>query len=85
MDCPRCATVALEERDRSDVTVDFCKNCRGVWLDGGELEKLIEREERYYRDRWDDDRTRDRGRQRDRDDDDDEGGFLQNIMDLFGE
>jgi Zn-finger nucleic acid-binding protein len=80
MDCPRCATVALAERERSGLTIDFCTNCRGVWLDGGELEKLIQSEQSYYRD---DDR--DRGRSRDRDNDDDEGGgFLQNIMDIFG-
>jgi Zn-finger nucleic acid-binding protein len=64
--------------------VDFCTNCRGVWLDGGELEKLVEGESRYYNDRGDD-QDRDRGRGRDRNNDDDEGGgFLQNIMDIFG-
>jgi Zn-finger nucleic acid-binding protein len=80
MDCPRCATVALAERERSGVTIDFCTNCRGVWLDGGELENLIQSEQRYYGDRADDRRGG-----RDRNDDDDEGGgFLQNILDIFG-
>lgn len=35
--------MALDERDREGVTVDTCRSCRGVWLDRGELEKLIAR------------------------------------------
>jgi Zn-finger nucleic acid-binding protein len=46
MNCPRCETVVLNERDRSDVVVDVCPECRGVWLDRGELEKLISRAQR---------------------------------------
>jgi Zn-finger nucleic acid-binding protein len=29
--------------DRSGIEIDFCPNCRGVWLDRGELDKIIER------------------------------------------
>jgi Zn-finger nucleic acid-binding protein len=29
--------------DRSGVEIDYCPNCRGVWLDRGELDKIIER------------------------------------------
>jgi len=43
MHCPRCETTSLDERDRDGVTVDVCRSCRGVWLDRGELEKLIAR------------------------------------------
>ncbi|HET6336720.1 MAG TPA: zf-TFIIB domain-containing protein [Polyangiales bacterium] len=43
MHCPRCETNQLDERDRDGVTVDICRSCRGVWLDRGELEKLIAR------------------------------------------
>jgi uncharacterized protein len=43
MQCPRCETSSLDERDRDGVTIDVCKACRGVWLDRGELEKLIAR------------------------------------------
>jgi Zn-finger nucleic acid-binding protein len=41
------------------VEIDYCPTCRGVWLDRGELDKLIERasrEERYERHEDDDDR-----------------------------
>jgi uncharacterized protein len=41
--CPRCQNIVLDEIDRNGVTVDRCANCRGIWLDRGELEKLIAR------------------------------------------
>lgn len=44
MRCPRCENVTLDEIDRSGVTVDRCGQCRGIWLDRGELEKLLARE-----------------------------------------
>ncbi len=43
MNCPRCETATLDEREREGVTIDVCKGCRGLWLDRGELEKLIAR------------------------------------------
>jgi uncharacterized protein len=43
MKCPRCEKVVLEEIDRSGITVDRCGSCRGIWLDRGELEKLLAR------------------------------------------
>jgi Zn-finger nucleic acid-binding protein len=43
MKCPRCETTTLDERDRDGITVDACPSCRGLWLDRGELEKLIAR------------------------------------------
>lgn len=44
MNCPVC-TVPLQMTDRSGVEVDYCPTCRGVWLDRGELDKIIERSE----------------------------------------
>jgi uncharacterized protein len=46
MRCPRCEDAELIERDRQDVKVDICQSCRGVWLDRGELEKLMAYAER---------------------------------------
>lgn len=43
MNCPRCDHEQLEERVRDGVTIDACGACRGIWLDRGELEKLIAR------------------------------------------
>jgi len=43
MKCPRCESSVLEERDRDGVVIDVCKECRGIWLDRSELERLIAR------------------------------------------
>jgi uncharacterized protein len=42
VNCPRCEKV-LQEREREGLTIDVCPSCRGIWLDRGELEKLIAR------------------------------------------
>jgi Zn-finger nucleic acid-binding protein len=42
MSCPVCK-VALVMSDRQGVEIDYCPQCRGVWLDRGELDKIIER------------------------------------------
>ena len=41
--CPTCTDTALVMSDRQGVEIDYCPQCRGVWLDRGELDKLIER------------------------------------------
>ena len=40
--CPVC-NVDLIMSDRNGVEIDYCPKCRGVWLDRGELDKIIER------------------------------------------
>jgi Zn-finger nucleic acid-binding protein len=42
MQCPVDGT-ALVMSDRQGVEIDYCPSCRGVWLDRGELDKIIER------------------------------------------
>jgi uncharacterized protein len=42
MKCPLDDTV-LQMSDRQGIEIDYCPQCRGVWLDRGELDKLIER------------------------------------------
>jgi uncharacterized protein len=42
MKCPVCE-VPLSISSREGVEIDFCPQCRGVWLDRGELDKVIER------------------------------------------
>lgn len=41
-DCPRCGG-ALTMSERQGIEIDYCPQCRGVWLDRGELDKIIER------------------------------------------
>ena len=43
MRCPVCLEVNLVMTDRQGIEVDYCPQCRGVWLDRGELDKIIER------------------------------------------
>ena len=40
--CPACR-VDLVMSERSGVEIDYCPKCRGVWLDRGELDKILER------------------------------------------
>jgi Zn-finger nucleic acid-binding protein len=41
--CPLCPDSTLVIADRQGIEIDYCPTCRGVWLDRGELDKLIER------------------------------------------
>lgn len=40
--CPSCAT-HLAMSERQGIEIDYCPGCRGVWLDRGELDKILER------------------------------------------
>jgi uncharacterized protein len=42
MNCPVC-NITLNLSERQGVEIDYCPQCRGVWLDRGELDKIIER------------------------------------------
>lgn len=44
MKCPIDQTELLMS-DRQGIEIDYCPQCRGVWLDRGELDKIIERSE----------------------------------------
>ena len=46
MNCPNC-NETLVMADRQGIEVDYCPKCRGVWLDRGELDKIIERSAAY--------------------------------------
>lgn len=46
MKCPVCTTIDLSMSDRNGIEIDYCPQCRGVWLDRGELDKIIERSAR---------------------------------------
>lgn len=73
MKCPVC-DVALSISSREGVEIDFCPQCRGVWLDRGELDKIIERAATSLApsaEPYGDDRRYDRGRDDDRRSDDD--------------
>ncbi len=88
MQCPIDGT-QLVISDRSGVEIDYCPHCRGVWLDRGELDKIIERstayapppppraapDRSYDDDRgYDDDHGRPHKKKR--------GGFLEDLFDF---
>ena len=88
--CPTDGST-LVMSERSGVEIDYCPQCRGVWLDRGELDKIVERsgalqdaprrdDARYDRGDSRYDRTDDRRRR----DDDDEGGIAGFLGNLFG-
>jgi Zn-finger nucleic acid-binding protein len=43
MKCPTCPETNLVLSERQGIEIDYCPACRGVWLDRGELDKIIER------------------------------------------
>lgn len=87
MNCPVCS-VDLVMADRAGVEIDYCPKCRGVWLDRGEIDKIIERSEAqapstrpseipgetFRSPRRDDDHDDDHRSRKDHDDDDYRGG-----------
>ena len=46
--CPKCRG-SMRSYERSGITVDQCSDCRGIFLDAGELERLMEAEDAHYR------------------------------------
>lgn len=53
MKCPNCKDETLAMTEKKGVEIDYCPNCRGVWLDRGELDKIIERSNEYDEPRQD--------------------------------
>lgn len=41
MKCPTCTNQALEHVERQGFLIDFCPNCRGMWFERGELDKIL--------------------------------------------
>jgi Zn-finger nucleic acid-binding protein len=83
MECPKCnQTLVMSERQ--GVEIDYCLECRGVWLDRGELDKILERSTGRESRRFDDDdhgpgeQSRESGPRKRR------GGFLSELFD-FGD
>lgn len=78
MKCPNCnATLVMTER--KGVEIDYCPECRGIWLDKGELDKIIEKSAAAEKETYDQYEKKNKQRRNDNDDDDDDddnGGFF---------
>jgi len=91
MNCPKCES-EMRSYERNGVTVDQCTGCRGIFLDRGELERLIDAEASFY-EREDEERSESRREEKPRREE--KGGekprkskkksFLENLMELGGE
>ena len=96
MKCPSCST-ELKMSERQGIEIDYCPQCRGVWLDKGELDKIIERAAlettAQQRHRNEDDNSKyrkdERYDRRNRNDDDEQndnrnerGSFFGNLFDF---
>lgn len=59
MKCPSCNETLLMS-EKSGVEIDYCPSCRGIWLDRGELDKIIEQSANHYaqKDNYDNDYKR---------------------------
>jgi len=89
MNCPVCENANLVMSERQGIEVDYCPQCRGVWLDRGELDKIIERAatdvsrvtpappERHRAPRYDYDDHKDHYRKKKK-----RGGFLGELFDF---
>ena len=43
MKCPACVSENLIMSERSQIEIDYCPSCRGIWLDRGELDKILDK------------------------------------------
>lgn len=83
MDCPVCKNIKLAISDKNGIEIDYCPECRGIWLDRGELDKIIERSKsaglsssRQFDDKYDDNDYKYGYKKKKR------GGFLEDLFDF---
>ena len=72
MNCPLCES-PMKEIERYGVDIDICPECKGVWLDRGEIEKIAQAEPRPHEDYW---RHRKEGHSKKK------KGFLEDLLDF---
>ncbi|OUN89473.1 zf-TFIIB domain-containing protein [[Collinsella] massiliensis] len=95
MKCPVCKDVTLLMSEKNGVEIDYCPECRGIWLDRGELDKIVDRarearadyrddDRREYRDERYDDRRYDEKRYREHKKKKSPMSALGDIMEIFG-
>ena len=78
MKCPVCKDVTLLMSEKKGVEIDYCPECRGIWLDRGELEKIIGQEE--SRESEEVTKTKDKNNKKEK-----KESFLMEIFEMFGE
>lgn len=86
MKCPVCKDVTLLMSEKHGVEIDYCPECRGIWLDRGELDKIIERAAQYEEVSYGSDGSREKTKQDAKHDHKrkKKGAFLGDILEIFG-
>lgn len=86
MNCPSCNETLLMSV-RNQVEIDYCPKCRGIWLDRGELDKIIEQSDSAYAQTPDNRQAYTEGRYQDRSDYRDErhGGYRKKKKSFLGD
>ena len=79
MKCPVCKDVTLLMSEKNGVEIDYCPECRGIWLDRGELEKIIGQEEVKSQDK-ETTKNNEKGNKKEK-----KESFLMEIFEMFGE
>ncbi len=83
MKCPNCEEL-LVMTERQAIEIDYCPKCRGVWLDKGELDKIIEKSTAAESSQQlkSQDEKRNRGNDNRNNPNRRKGGFLGNLFDF---
>jgi uncharacterized protein len=79
--CPKCGS-EMRSYERNGVVVDQCTQCKGLFLDRGELERLVDAEGAHYEREYSRDNDDDRGRPRKKSK---KRSFLENLMEGGGD
>lgn len=75
MKCPNC-NEKLIMSERQGIEIDYCPECRGVWLDKGELDKIIERSATAQASQSLNESNKKKKKKYDEDEDDEDEGFF---------
>ena len=73
---PVCKDVTLLMSEKKGVEIDYCPECRGIWLDRGELEKILNQDEKVI----EKEPTNKKGNKKEK-----KESFLMEIFEMFGE
>lgn len=78
MKCPVCKNVTLLMSEKSGIEIDYCPECRGIWLDHGELEKIMEKNN-SSNDNPDNNNLKDKNKPKKKE------SFISEILEIFSE
>lgn len=85
MKCPVCKDVTLLMSEKKGVEIDYCPECRGIWLDRGELEKIIEKENTSVKDEFKESSSNKKDNYNEKPKKHKRESFMSEIFEMFGE